>query len=140
MAEHHTNRRTVLSAAALPFAAIPDFSSPAPDVPRIDDDAELIRLCREHGRYWKIACDWTVSQEASDAATEETSRLCRLIAWMPTRTRVGLAHKARVAAVESGFGLRLAGRFHEPFKYDDKMLVFGLLAELIEMRGPALSA
>lgn len=140
MAEHHATLRTVLSAAALPFAAIPDFSSAPPGAPRIDDDAELIRLCREHGRYWKIACDWSVGQEASEAATEETSRLCRLIAWMPARSPIGLAHKARVIAVESGFGARLAGRNFEPFEYDAELLVFALLSELIEMRGPAPSA
>lgn len=122
------NRRTLIT--ALPLAGIPDFSAPLAARPR-NPDADLIALCDEHGRQWDIANE-AASQADSEAATEETTRLGKLIASTPATSPAGLERKAWVLARETGYARLLTGASVYPCldECDAGRVLLSLLADL----------
>lgn len=128
------NRRALIT--ALPLATVPDFSV-ALAAPTRSRDADLIALCDEHGRQWAIASDDGVSQEASEAATEETTRLGKAIASTPALTPAGLRGKAWVLARETGYARMLNGARVFPCleECDAGRVLLSLLADITGTHG-----
>lgn len=127
------NRRSLI--AALPLAGIPDFSAPLAARSH-NPDADLIALCDEHGRQWDIANE-AASQADSEAATEETTRLGKLIASTPATSPAGLRGKAWVLARETGYARLLTGASVYPCldECDAGRVLLSLLADLTGTHG-----